>query len=52
VNKTLEEEIKAWDNDGTLQSLHEVLIEMKRREKLSKWKGVIPKARTPTSTIR
>jgi hypothetical protein len=37
VNKTLEEDIKAWDNDGTLQSLHEVLIEMKRRKKIEKW---------------
>jgi hypothetical protein len=28
---TIEEEIRAWDINGTLQSLHEVLNEMKRR---------------------
>lgn len=30
--RTLEEEIKAWDNDGTLQSLYEVFIEIRRQE--------------------
>ncbi len=44
VNKSLEEEIKAWDNDGTLQSLHEVLIEMKRREKIEEWRDQIKNA--------
>jgi hypothetical protein len=37
-NRTLEEEIKAWDNDGTLQSLHEAIIEIKRREKIEEWR--------------
>jgi hypothetical protein len=38
--RTLEEEIRAWDNDGTLQSLHEVLIETKKREKVKKWRTI------------
>jgi hypothetical protein len=37
-SRTLEKEIRAWDYDGTLQSLHEVLIEMKRREVIDRWR--------------
>ena len=47
-SRILDEDIKARDNDGTLQSIYEVLIEMKRREKIEKW----PCYKTTQSTLR